>query len=635
MNLIIFAFGFIVSAVFGQDSVPLVNITQGTVLGSVANDGAYYEFYGIPYADSTSGIHRFQAPLPPPSFQDTFVANRRDIRCVNPLGVGYEGTEDCLVTDVFTATLNNTAQLPVMVWVKGKEFDRVHEHEHELSFKKFVGNGVVIVSLNFRESILGFLCLGTETAPGNAGLKDIIAGLRWVKQNIAQFGGNPDDITLFGHGSGAAAVDLVTLSSSANGLVHKAITQSGNSFSPWAVTRNNLYYAVQVAEALGHEVENVHQLSEVFARTSVAALMAVINELELTDNSMAFAPCVERTDLQGVETVLSKSPYQIMNEGEFLKIPFITGFVDNEGTIRAEEALKNDWLEKMEHSFADFLQSDLKFENDAEELAVAEEIKSFYFRNEPVSMENVDDYISYHGDTMILVSTLKQVRLRAALSSSPVYLYQFSYKGNLGDPFVGPIVVDTAAHSEELAYMFHDAADIDIPLLELDLIVADILIERWTNFAKTGVPYSAISHVEWRPFTVENFYYLRILDDDEISEEPEANLEVELLNPHPELVIFWDEIYSEYFLDAESNWELTPRDDEDDNEVIVVDPESGSGDENPEIEDEDSGNDEDNPGNEPDTDDTSDGEPNSASTIVAYTFPILALFAVLNEFHVA
>lgn len=391
---------------------------------------------------------------------------------------------------MFTNTLDNSAQRSVMVWIKGKEFDRADNHE--LSFKNFVEKDVVIVSLNFRESILGFLCLGTETAPGNAGLKDIIAGLRWVQQNIVHFGGNPNDVTLFGHGSGAAAVDLVTLSSSASGLVHKAITQSGNSFSPWAVTRDNLYYAVEIAEALGHEVENVHQLSEVFTRTSVAALMAIINELDLTDNALAFAPCIER-ELEGIEPILTKSPYQIINDSEFLNIPIISSFVDNEGTIRAEEALDDDWLDRMEQSFVDFLQPDLKFSNEAEESAVAEEIKTYYFRNEPVSMENIDDYISYHGDTMIVVSTLRQVQMRAASSSSPVYLYQFSYKGNLGDPFVGPIVVDTAAHSEELAYMFHDTAD-DTPLLTLDLTVADILIERWTNFAKTG--YVSLIHVE-------------------------------------------------------------------------------------------------------------------------------------------
>lgn len=395
--------------------------------------------------------------------------------------MGYEGTEDCLVVDVLTPNLDAAAQLPVMVWVKGKEFDS--EYNQDFSFRNFVQKDVVVVSINFRESILGFLCLGTEVAPGNAGLKDIIAGLKWVKENIAHFGGNPDDVTLFGHGSGAAAVDLVTLSPLANGLVHKAIAQSGNAFAPWAVTRDNLNYAIQVAEALGHIVTNIQELSEIFTRTSVAALMAVINELDLTDNSLAFAPCLEREALS-VESFITKSPYQTILDGEFLQIPFMTGFVENEGTIRATEAIEHDWLQRMETSFPDFLQPDLQFENAEGESAIAEEIKDFYFKNELISMFNIEDYLSYHGDTMILVSTIREARIRAASSSSPVYLYQFSYSGSLGKPFVGPIQVDAAAHSEELAYMFYEKSDDNIPLL--DLTIGDILVERWTNFAKTG-----------------------------------------------------------------------------------------------------------------------------------------------------
>lgn len=425
--------------------------------------------------------YHFQAPLPAPSFEDNFLAHRKDIKCVRALGVGYEGTEDCLVANIFTPTLNSTSQLPVMVWIKGTAFDR--EHEQELSFRNFVEKDVVIVSLNYRESILGFLCLGTETAPGNAGLKDIIAGLRWVRENIEQFGGNRNDITLFGHGSGAAAVDLVTLSPMASGLVQKAIAQSGNAIAPWAVSRNNLEYAVQVAETLGHQITNIQELSDVFTRTSVAALMAVINELDLTDNSLAFAPCVEREELQGVVPFLTKTPSQVIADGDFLQIPFITGFVDNEGTIRAENALERDWLDRMENSFTDFIQADLQFESDDEESQVAQIIRTFYFGGDTIDLSSVDEYLEYHGDTMMLVSTIREARNRAAISTAATYLYQFSYKGDLGEPFVGPLTVDTAAHSEELAYMFYNSTE-DVPVR--DLTIGDILVERWTNFAKTG-----------------------------------------------------------------------------------------------------------------------------------------------------
>ena len=424
----------------------------------------------------------FQAPEPAPVFQGPFEANQRNIKCVRPLGVGFEGIENCLVANIFTPTLDTARRLPVMVWIKGKEFDQASVPD--LSFRNFVQKEVVVVSLNYRESILGFLCLGTANAPGNAGLKDIIAGLKWVKDNIAQFGGNPNEITLIGHGSGAAAVDLVTLSPLANGLVQKAIAQSGNALAPWAVTRDNLAYALLVADELGHDISSVQQMSDMFMRTSVSALMGVINELDLTDNSLAFAPCVERHELAGVEPFLTKTPSQIIRNAEFLPIPLIISFVDNEGTIRAQEALQNNWLGRMESSFIDFIQSDLKFESDSEKTEVAQRIRDFYFQQSSINMGNIENYLRYHGDTMMLVSSIREVRNRISVSLSPIYLYQISYSGILGEPFVGPIPVESAAHSEELAYMFYNTVVSDTP--DRDQIVGNILVERWTNFAKTG-----------------------------------------------------------------------------------------------------------------------------------------------------
>ncbi|KAJ8736570.1 hypothetical protein PYW08_007226 [Mythimna loreyi] len=588
MILLLCICSVLVAFASGEQS-PIVNITQGTVIGSVATDGNYFEFYGIPYAGSTSGENRFKAPPAAPTFATPFEANIKNIKCVRPLGVGFEGVEDCLVANIFTPTLDNTAQLPVMVWIKGKEFDRVNVPE--LSFRNFVEKKVIIVSLNYRESIFGFLCLGTETAPGNAGLKDIIAGLKWIKANIAQFGGNPEDITLFGHGSGAAAVDLVTMSPMATGLVQKAIAQSGSAFAPWAVTRDNLKPAILVAETLGHQVISTRQLSDIFTKEHVSTLMDTINILELTDNSLVFAPCVERPELKTVEPFLTKTPFQILRHREFLPIPIIFGFVDNEGTIRAKEALESNWIEKMEISFADFIQSDLKFETDTEKLAMVQRLRDFYFDEDQIDILN---FIEYHGDTMILISTIREASFRMLYSQTPVYVYQFSYSGKLGEPFKGPIPVESAAHSEELAYLFSNTSVEGTS--KRDYRIRDLLVERWTNFAKTGNPTSAISQVTWWPCTVNTMNSLRFLNNTEISED--ETLEIIVVNPYREKSNFWAYVYGFHFLDAESNWVISPEDE-------ITTTESS----------------------------TEAGDPNSASNAVANTFLTSTLFALLSHFH--
>lgn len=377
-----------------------------------------------------------------------------------------------------TPTLDHTRKLPIMVWIKGREFDNT---ESTLSFKNIIEKNVIVVTPNFRESIFGFLCLGTPKAPGNAGLKDIIAALKWIQQNIAAFGGDPENVTVFGHGSGAPLVDLLTLSATSKGLLHKAIAQSSTAMAPWAVSRDNLKNAIKVAEALGHSAKDVEILSDIFIRVGSSALMTVINELEITDNSLAFAPCIEREVSDDMEPFLLKSPSNILNDGEQLDVPFITGFVDNEGTIRTHEGTKNELFEKIESSFASFLQPDLTFDSDENEQNVAEEIKMYYFPDDSIG---IDEYLTYNGDTMVLVSAIIESQIRALKSSAPTYLYQFSYKGYLGTLLGDSNNSDAAVHSEELAYLFYENSP--QPPAANDLAVIDILVERWTNFAKTG-----------------------------------------------------------------------------------------------------------------------------------------------------
>ncbi|VVC89288.1 unnamed protein product [Leptidea sinapis] len=620
-----------------QESIdpPTVNISQGIVIGTY---NEYYHFYGIPYADSTSGINRFKGPRPPPNFQTPFIANRNDVKCVRATGQGFEGTEDCLVVNVFTPTLNQTSRLPVMVWVKGNEFDGVLEPE--ISFKRFMDKDVVVVSLNYRESILGFLCLGNSIAPGNAGLKDIIAALQWIRQNIIAFGGDPENVTIFGHGSGAAAVDLITLSQMSIGLVNSAISQSGTAMTPWAVTRDNLKYALIVANALGHTVTDIEMLSDIFTRVSVSALMAVLNDLNLTDNSMAFAPCLER-EINGTVPFLTKSPHEILSSGEQLNIPFLTGFVDIEGTIRYKEAIEDDWLEKMDQSFPEFVQSDLIFESEEQEQLVVKDIRNFYFGNSSININSFQNYLYYHGDTMITVSAIREAKKRAVSSNASVYLYQFSYKSPLGSIFVGPLNVNGAAHNEELGYLFYEDVENETTISTNDLAVSDILVERWTNFAKTGNPKSETSSVQWRPLTSNNTYYLRILDDEEVHINDGGSLDIALQNPQQETLTFWEQIYENYFNDAKSRWGIDDRI-EDDNENEEDDENEETDNEN---EEDDGGNTEEDNGNE-DADDGNEDDDNgnesgndggngavSTTQAVSTSLVIITIIKILSELH--
>ncbi|CAH3964504.1 unnamed protein product [Pieris brassicae] len=533
-----------------------VNITHGTVIGSF---DSYYKFYGIPYADSTAGVNRFQPPKPSPRFRDPFVANRQNITCLRPTRDGYDGIEDCLSLNVISPTVDHTRKLPVMVWIKGREINNF-----DPAFKNIIEKDVVVVTPNFRESVFGFLCLGTSKAPGNAGLKDIIAALKWIQQNIAAFGGDPHNVTIFGHGSGASIVDLLTLSLSSKGLFHKAIAQSGTAMAPWAVTRDNLLNAIKVAEALGHYVEDVNRLSDIFTRVRASALMAVINELE-SDNLLDFAPCIERVISDDNEPFLLKSPYQIFNAGEQLDVPFMTGFVDKEGAV-VQESLIKDWFGIVN------LQKDLNFNTEEEKQKITEQIKAFYSLNNSIEK---DLYVTLAGDVMVYISTLRESHIRALTRTTPIYLYQFSYKGNLGKGLVEDDYSTKSVHGQELAYLFYENSY--EACTAYDLAIAGMVVERWTNFAKTGMPTSETSSTDWQPFTKNNKYYLKIWNENDVPTtynvrtNDASSLDILLRDPYTKTLAFWQDIYDKYFIDARSRWDIIHSDQDKDSIDITDD----------------------------------------------------------------
>lgn len=172
----------------------------------------------------------------------------------------FDAVEDCLVANIFAPDTTET-NLPVLVVVHG---GCTYQYGHGLSgqYKDLVRTKKLIaVSFNCRLGVHGFLCLGTEGAPGNAGIKDQVAFLRWVKKNIASFGGNPEDVTLIACSAGSGSVDVLTLSSATKGLFNKAIMESGISFGATGVQIDPIQNAKDFAKELNfNDVDDLDKL---------------------------------------------------------------------------------------------------------------------------------------------------------------------------------------------------------------------------------------------------------------------------------------------------------------------------------------------------------------------------------------
>lgn len=365
-----------------------------------------------------------------------------------------------------------------MVWLEGNQYTSAGTSR---SFARLVEQNVVIVQPNYRLSIFGFLCLGVADAPGNAGLKDVIQALRWIRNNIAGFGGDPDNVTLFGHGSGAAMVDLITMSPMATGLVHRAITQSGSALAPWAVSIDPIRSAHNFGARLGYEGQSNTQLARLLQTTSTSVLDSAFLNIELLNNTALFAPCIENVDLNVNDTFLADVPINLLRSGNYHHIPYIAGYTNREGTLRASQAAVNDWLGKMQRNFTEFLPVDMNFTLSDNASAVERLIRNFYFAERIIDMGTIEDFLEYHGDTLVLVSVIRGVRERAATSRSEVRLYEFTNRGTRNADWIFPTIpLNGARHGIIINFL------LDIDLRPVDVPVRTSLTNRFTSFFTLG-----------------------------------------------------------------------------------------------------------------------------------------------------
>ncbi|XP_077297270.1 para-nitrobenzyl esterase-like isoform X2 [Arctopsyche grandis] len=525
-------------------SNPEVTVEQGRLRGctlTTENGYSYSGFMGIPYAKPPIGELRFRDPQYPEKWEgvrDVITESNDNPQLDNVFGKGFKGSEDSLYLNVFVpngASVNS--KLPVMVWIHGGAFI-MGSGGRELYGPDFlIQANVIIVTINYRLGPIGFLCLNTAEVPGNAGLKDQVFALRWVHKNIHAFGGDVDNITIFGESAGGASVHYQMMSPMSKGLFHKAIIQSGMSTSSWATQKNPEKNAFDIAKDLGLESSlstDKEAVLKFLMKVPIEDLVNAVTKPMLASDLNPFVPIVEQS-FTGVEPFITVNPLELMTTGNYNTVPCIQGFTSQEGAlflmkghskitdITKVTKLSDSGIELPKVLAANFG----KPLNDDKIAYITNKIEHFYFANE----ENfIDGYINLMTDLVFLRDIDRSAKLHSKQNS--VYLYRLSYNGALNlfkmlvaYPYKG------ACHGDDLCFLFKQNFKMDeLPegvempkITESDILTIKRFVSLWTNFAKYGNPTPKLSDTIttiWEPVTDDNLHCLDIDNEMKMTCDP-------------------------------------------------------------------------------------------------------------------
>ena len=405
-------------------------------------------------------------------------------QCPQNTPIGVFGTEDCLKINVYVP-VNAKRPLPVMAYIHVGAFILGSGGKFLAGPDFLMKKDVILVTFNYRIGALGFLCLGIKEAPGNAGLKDQVAALRWVKKNIAAFGGDPDNVTIFGTSSGAASVSLLVASEATNGLFKQAIMHSGSSLANWALNHDPISVASKFVSMLGYETKEPNELYEIFSKLSNRELVLATAHIPISQlvlQSVLLLPCVEK-NFPGVESVLNDIPFNLLNKTP-KNIPLMYSTTDQEGLYFVDEDTK-ETLEA--YNKRSVFGNDLVFPSKNEELKMSAKVKQYYLGKEAVSEKTIMNLSKLYTDLYFQAPATLEQEILAKIIDAPVYSFYFTYSG--GRNFIKSRTKykneTGASHGDDLLYIFSGTI-FPFRVNDKDQIVIDRLTTMLANFAKYG-----------------------------------------------------------------------------------------------------------------------------------------------------
>lgn len=457
-------------------------------------------FMSIPYAEPPVGKLRFEPPIP--FFKWKGVLDATVIHDVCPQRNIYtrthviEGVEDCLYLNVYTPKKSETkGPLPVMMFLHGGGYLCGGGNIHWYGPDILLDRDVILVVPNYRLGALGFISTGDDVFPGNNGLKDQSLAIKWIFENIYQFGGDPNRITVFGESAGGAATHFHMMSPMSRDMVRSGISQSGTTLVPWSLAPP------------GEAKDNAHKLAKLLKcpKTSSQAIKDCLMKIkpyrlvELDkmfmdwdfDPMTPFKPVVEHDHLGAF---LWEHPVDMMKSGKMPRIPWILGVTESEGALRAPGILSEKHLiDQINDDFEHVAPVAVMYKKTAQDVeGVTKAIREFYFGNKRIDRSTQKELVDMFSDGWFFNATDFAINLHLKYVKNDIYLYKFAHRGVasfteiFGDPFNDYGV----CHADDLQYLFPvgDSLFPEKKPDEADKEMAKHITTLWTNFAREGVP---------------------------------------------------------------------------------------------------------------------------------------------------
>jgi para-nitrobenzyl esterase len=447
-------------------------------------------FLGIPYAAPPTGARRWRAPEATEAWSTPREATRFGSPCPQVemfSGKRMEGTsEDCLFLNVWTPALQPATRAPVMVFIHGGGFTMGTGGMPLYDGTALAHAGVVLVNMNYRLGALGFLghpALSAESpnnASGNYGLQDQQRALQWVRDNIAAFGGDPDNVTVFGESAGAISACLQMVSPKSQGLFQRVIAESGTCYltgvplhDPGTPEEDSAEErGLRFATDLGCTGGDVAACLR--TKTPVELIAASGAALDLLKPHVGFAPVVDGD-------VLPAAPRQLLQEGRYAKVPLLLGTNGDEGTLFTMKA-KLDSPEQYEQAVR------------VRSPKHAEELLRLYPAKDHASPHAAYDHML--RDALFLCPARRLART-VVEHGQPVYAYQFTYEPK---SLFGLFVKLGAFHAAELPFVFGAEKGRLSLGSDKERELSSKVIGYWTRFAARSNPNGA-GATEWPAYT--------------------------------------------------------------------------------------------------------------------------------------